>query len=259
MNEEPSSEIVQRNARRWEAMAAHRLGMPVAEHRAGISPLLPEELAVLGDLRGRRVLHLACAVCDEGIAMAMAGAIVTEVDIAPTHLRTGREKASALGVDVDLRLGNMMALDEDLRDFDLVYISSGGLCWVPDLDAWLTEVRKALAPGGRLLITEHHPLWEVLGVAGERHLTVLRDYFERRPLPPLPDASKSAIGKAETTGHADELHAFVWGIGPLASALLRNGFRIAALQELSDPEMYRGLGEAADCIPSVYLMLGELS
>lgn len=251
--------IVQRNARRWEAMAAHRRGMPVAEFRAGVSPLWPEELALLGDLRGKRVLHLACAVCDEGIAMAMQGAQVTGVDIAETHIRTGREKAAELGVAIDLRVGNMMQLDDDFRDVDLAYISSGGICWIPDLDDWLAGVRMALRPDGRLLIMEHHPLWETLGVIGERQLTVLRDYFERRSLPALPGpaAAKAAIGVAQTAGDDNVLHSYVWGIGAVVSALLRNGFRIAALQEFPDSPMYGGLGDASDCIPSVYLLMAE--
>lgn len=197
MNETSYAETVQRNARRWEAMAHYRLGMSIEDHRARISPFWPEELALLGDLRDKRVLHLACAVCDEGIAMAASGAVVTGLDIAATHLRTGREKAAALGVNVDLRLGNMMALPEDLGTFDLVYISSGGLCWVPDLDDWLAGVRNVLAPGGRLLITEHHPLWESLGVGGERTLIVQNDYFGQRELQGPRDASKSAIGAAD--------------------------------------------------------------
>ncbi|MGC4190765.1 MAG: class I SAM-dependent methyltransferase [Thermomicrobiales bacterium] len=253
----PYAEIVQRNARRWEDMAHYRRGMPIADHRDGVSPFLPEELALLGDLRGRRVLHLACAVCDEGIAMAMAGADVTGLDIAATHLQTGREKAAALGVDVDLRLGNMMALPDDLGTFDLAYISSGGLCWVPDLDDWLDGVRNVIRPGGRLLLTEHHPLWETLGVVGDRTLTVLNDYFDQRDLPVVRDATKAAIGAAETSESDDVLHSFVWGIGAVVSALLRNGFRIEALQELPDPAMYRDLGDAADCIPAVFLLMGQ--
>lgn len=259
MSETSYDEIVQGNARRWEAMAHHRLGMPVEEYRSGVSPFWPEELALLGELRGQRVLHLACAVCDEGIAMALAGADVTGLDIAATHLQTGRAKAAALGVEVTLRLGNMMALPDDLGVFDLVYISSGGLCWVPDLDDWLEGVRSVLVPGGRLLITEHHPIWESLGVAGDRTLTVLNDYFGQRELPSVRDATKAAIGVAETADSDDALHSFVWGIGAVASALLRHGFRITALQELSDPEMYRGLGDAAECVPAVYVTMGQVA
>jgi len=249
--------IIRQNARRWEAMARHRLGMPVEEHRSGVSPLLAEERALLGELQGKRVLHLACAVCDEGISMAIAGAEVTGLDISATHLQTGREKAAALGVDVDLRLGNMMEIPDDLRDFDLVYISSGGICWVPDLDDWLAGVHGVLKPGGRLLITEHHPLWESLGVGGDRTLIVQQDYFDQRNLVGPRDASKAAIGVAETVDSNDVLHSFVWGIGAVVSATLRRGFQVTALQELPDAPMYHGLGDAADCVPAVYVLMGQ--
>lgn len=258
-NDVPQScaEVVSRNARRWELMAQHRPGMSIEQHQAGVSALEPAELELLGDLRGKRVLHLACSVCDEGITLASHGASVLGIDISPTHVHMGQEKIAVLGVDVELRVGDMMRLDDDVSGFDLVYISSGGLCWVPDLDDWLAGVRRALKPRGQLLIAEHHPLWETLGVAGDRALTVLRDYFSQHALAPTHDSSKQAIGAAQTSGSADELHSFVWGIGDLVTALVQNGFQILTLQELPYPDMYRGLGEAAACIPAVYLLLGQ--
>jgi SAM-dependent methyltransferase len=238
-------------------MAKHRPGMSVEQHRAGVSALDPEELELLGDLQGKRVLHLACSVCDEGITMATLGARVVGVDISPTHVRVGREKVAALGVEVELRIGDMMALDEDLRDFDVVYIGAGGICWVPDLDDWLAGVGNVLKPGGRVLIAEHHPIWETLGVTGDRQLTVLTDYFGKTELPGIADATKSAIGTAETRDDENSLQSFVWGIGEVVSALLRHGFRIVALVELPYPDMYRGLGDAARCVPAVYRLMGE--
>lgn len=240
-------------------MAKHRLGMLLDDHRAGVSALDPEELDLLGDLQGKRVLHLACSVCDEGITMATRGATVVGVDISETHVRAGLEKANALGANVRLRVGDMMHLDEDLRDFDVVYISTGGLCWVPDLDDWLVEVRNTLKPDGRVLIAEHHPFWETLGVAGERQLTVLSDYFGKHDLPAIHDASKSAIGAAETSDDENALQSFVWGIGAVVSALIRQDFQIVALLELPVPEMFRGLGDAADCVPGVYRLMVKRS
>ena len=253
------AEIVHRNAKRWEAMAKHRQGMPLDDHKAGISALEPEELELLGDLQGKRVLHLACAVCDEGITMATRGAIVVGVDISETHIRVGQEKADALGANVSLRVGDMMDLDEDLHDFDLVYISSGGICWVPDLDDWLIGVRNALKPDGRLLIAEHHPFWEMMGVARDRELIVLSDYFGTHDLPTILDSSKAAIGAAETSDDEDALQSFVWGIGAVVSALIRHDFQIVALLELPYPDMFRGLGDAADCVPAVYRLMGKCS
>lgn len=254
---EAYAEIVRRNARHWEAMARHRPGMSLKEHRAGVSALDPEELELLGDLQGHRVLHLACSTCDEGMTMATRGAQVVGVDISATHVRVGREKAAALGVDVDLRVGDMMDLDDDLCDFDLAYISTGGICWVPDLDDWLAGVRNVLRPGGRILISEHHPFWETMGVAGDRQLTVLSDYFGQRELPEIDDPTKAAIGKAETSDEDDALQSFTWGIGTLVSALLRHDFRITALVELPYPDMFPGLGEAANCVPAVYQLIAE--
>lgn len=253
------AEIVRRNARRWEAMAHHRPGMPLDDHRSGVSALDAEELELLGDLQGKRVLHLACSVCDEGITMATRGATVVGVDISATHIRVGQEKANALGVEVALRVGDMMNLDEALRDFDIVYISTGGICWVPDLDDWLVGVRNALKPDGRVLISEHHPFWEMLGVSSDRHLVVLSDYFGKRELPTIYDPVKSAIGTAETADDENTLQSFVWGIGTLVSALIRHDFRIMALQELPETEMFRGLGDAADCVPAVYRLMAKRS
>jgi SAM-dependent methyltransferase len=257
MASKPYAETVGRNARRWEAIAKHRPGMTLDEHRAGVSALDPEELELLGDLHGKRVLHLACSVCDEGITMATLGAQVVGVDISPTHIRVGREKAAALGVEIELRVGDMMNLDADLRDFDLVYIGTGGICWVPDLDDWLIGVRTALKPGGHVLIADHHPFWETMGVTGDRQLTVLRDYFGNHDVPELVDTTKFPIGNAETNDDENTLQSFVWGIGALVSALLRHDFRIIALLELSKPDMYWGLGDAAHCVPAVYRLMGK--
>ena len=238
-------------------MAQHRPGMLIDDHRAGVSALDQEELDLLGDMHGKRVLHLACSVCDEGITLATRGATVVGVDITETHVRVGQEKADALGVDVTLRVGDMMQLDEDLRDFDVVYIGTGGLCWVPDLEDWVIGVRNALKPDGWVLIAEHHPFWEMLGVAGERQLTVLSDYFGTHDLPAILDPSKAAIGDAETADDENPLQSFVWGIGAVTSALLRHDFQIVALQEFPVAEMFRGLGDAADCVPAAYRLMGQ--
>jgi SAM-dependent methyltransferase len=238
-------------------MAKHRPGMSLEEHRECVSALKPEELDLLGDLQGKRVLHLACSTSDEGITMAMRGATVVGVDISATHVRVGREKAKALGVDVTLRVGDMMRLDNDLHGFDLVYISTGGICWVPDLDDWLVGVKRTLTPDGRLLISDHHPVWETLGVTGDRHLVVLSDYFGKIELPAIYDPVKSAVGTAETAEDNNILQHFVWGIGTLVSALIRHDFRIMALLELSREEMFRGLGDAAACVPAVYRLMGK--
>jgi SAM-dependent methyltransferase len=253
MSDETAASVVNDNQRYWEALAPERRGEPIESLRAGAGVLNDHELAAVGDVRGRRVLQLACSVGDEALTFAQMGAQVTAVDLAPSHLATGRAKAEALGLVVDFQQHDMMNLPRDITGFDLVFISWGGVCWAPDIDAWAHVVAQRLNPGGSLVISEHHPLWEVLTVAGDDRLSISGDYFN-------PDRA----------GYADPLKApeitrllgvpnlphqsFVWSIGNLISALLTAGLTIRSFREFPHADMYPGLGTTADHIPATYLL-----
>ncbi|WP_152361428.1 class I SAM-dependent methyltransferase [Microlunatus speluncae] len=249
--------VTRQNRVYWEAIAAGRLGEPVEFFRAGGCALSDDELAATGDPAGLRVLHLACSIGDECLSFAQLGAVrVVGVDISPTHLATGRAKAETLGVDVDLREGDLTALDPELTGFDLIFISGGGICWVPDLDAWSRTVAERLAAGGRVVISEHHPLWEVLTVAGPNQLTVTGDYLD----PTRRGYSDSAKAPQVTLGMTDPLPphtSFVWSLGQVVTALLGAGLIIRALREVAQPELYQGLGPAAGALPAAYLLVAE--
>lgn len=177
VSEPRRSNVVSQNREYWEYLAPYRLGEPVQFFMDGGSALTQDELVAIGDVRGRRVLQLACSMGDEALTFAQLGADVTAVDIAPTHLATGRAKAEALGLDVTFIEQDMMTLDAKITGFDVIYISWGGLCWASSIIDWTRLVAERLTPGGALVIAEHHPLWEVLTVCGEGTLSVNGDYF----------------------------------------------------------------------------------
>lgn len=249
--------VTQQNKAYWEAIAGDRLGEPVEFFRTGGSALEPPELELIGDPRGLRVLHLACAVGNETLTFAQLGAEVTGVDISPTHIGNARAKAAELGVQVDFREGDMTALDPEITGFDIVYISYGGICWAPDIDAWATMVAGRLNPGGRVIISEHHPLWEVLSVVGEDRLSVSSDYFgdERRGYPDPRKAPQVTRGRTEPL---PDHTSFVWNLGRIVTALIAAGLTIDALQEFSEPEMFAGLGGPAASIPGSYLLAASV-
>ncbi|MGW7686364.1 class I SAM-dependent methyltransferase [Kribbella sp. NPDC054772] len=248
-------DITRQNGAYWEAMAAHRHGVTVEDLRSGGEVVSAEELAVIGPVDGRRFLHVAAAVGDAALSLALQGARAVAVDIAPSHVATGRAKAAELGVDVEYRVGDMTALADDLTGFDTIYISWGGLCWVPDLRAWVADMARRLTPGGRLVIAEHHPVWEVLSVVGHDRLALSASYFEqewlgRRDLAKEPQVVKE-LG-LEWRPHK----AFVWNLGDIVSAFLAAGLVVVALQEFPNPEMYAGFAHAGH-LPATYIAAAE--
>ncbi|MBB5833762.1 class I SAM-dependent methyltransferase [Kribbella italica] len=245
-----SAEVVAQNRQYWQALAPHRPGESVEFFRAGGSALNPDELAAVGDVSGRRVLQLACSVGDEALTFAGLGADVTAVDLAPTHLSTGRAKAGALGLSVDFREQDMMALDPELTGFDLIFISWGGICWVPDLTSWAADLSTRLAPGGVLVISEHHPLWEVLTVTAP--MSVNGDYFA-----PARVGYADPLKAPEITRELESpilSRSFVWSLGALTTAVLAAGLTLRSLQEFAAPEMYAALGDKAAWLPATYLL-----
>lgn len=133
--------------------------------RAGGSLMGGEERAALDRATGGRgvggldVLHLQCHIGCDSITFAREGASVTSVDFSPTALERLGALAEECGVEVTTVRADATALPDRLDGrFDLVYASIGVLCWIGDLDAWMSGVHRALRPGGTLVLVELHPI-----------------------------------------------------------------------------------------------------
>lgn len=79
---------------------------------------------------------------------------MTAIDLTPGMLERARRRASALGVDVSLQLGDAQQLDFPDDTFDQV-LATFVFCSVPDPVLGLREAARVLKPGGRLLLLEH--------------------------------------------------------------------------------------------------------
>lgn len=247
------SDKIAENAAFWEALAPHRPGAPLAAIRSR-TVLDVHEIEAMGDVAGKRVLQLAASVGDESLQLALMGSVVTAVDIAPSHVKTGRAKAAELGVDVDFRIGDMTRLSPDLQDVDLMYVSWGGVCWVPDLHGWLRDLAERLTAGGRIVIAEHHPIWEVLTVAGPSLLRVSRSYFDQGGRQSDdPDKGPQVARTLSTT--LPPSSSFVWTLGDIVTGFLDAGLVVTRLREYGDGELYPGFAESSH-LPSTYIAVG---
>jgi ubiquinone/menaquinone biosynthesis C-methylase UbiE len=127
---------------------------------------------------GERVLDIACGT---GIVARLAQQLVGEgnvvaVDISPPMLSVARRIAP----NIDWREGSAEALPIGEREqFDLVFCHQG-LQFFPDRPAAVQEMRRVLAPGGRLVIgvwrsIEENPFYHDAYQAAQRQLGSFTD------------------------------------------------------------------------------------
>jgi ubiquinone/menaquinone biosynthesis C-methylase UbiE len=110
---------------------------------------LRRHFALANVASGQRVLDLGCGAGDLAADLARAGARVTAADVAQAAL----DRVASRHPELALRL---IAIDAPLPfedgSFDAVW-SSDVIEHVADTARWLSEVRRVLAPGGRVLLT----------------------------------------------------------------------------------------------------------
>jgi SAM-dependent methyltransferase len=118
----------------------------------------------VGAVAGLDVLHLQCHIGFDSISLARRGARVVGADFSPASLEKARALARRCEVDVEFVEADATALPATLHNrFDVVYATLGVIGWIDDLRAWMNSVAAALRGGGRLLLVELHPLYNMIG------------------------------------------------------------------------------------------------
>ncbi|GGQ46116.1 class I SAM-dependent methyltransferase [Streptomyces mutabilis] len=115
----------------------------------------PAMLALAGDVAGRRVLDAGCGSGPLTAALRDRGATVTGIDASAGMLALARRR---LGDDVALHVADLSdRLPIDDGAFDDV-VASLVLHYLEDWGPTLTELRRVLRPGGRLIVSVDHPI-----------------------------------------------------------------------------------------------------
>ncbi|GAB5556552.1 MAG: class I SAM-dependent methyltransferase [Schleiferiaceae bacterium] len=125
----------------------------------GRSSLNSIELDSLGDVKGKKMLHLHCHFGQDTLSLARMGAEVTGSDFSAEALKVARETNEKLGLNAKFVEADTMHLPPELLqgEYDWVFASYGVVGWLPDMEILMNSVSKALKPGGRFLLVEFHP------------------------------------------------------------------------------------------------------
>ncbi|MGH3150953.1 MAG: class I SAM-dependent methyltransferase [Streptosporangiaceae bacterium] len=199
----------------------------LAGFRAGVSSLRAFELAEVGDVRGRRLVHLQCHIGLDTLSWARRGAQVSGLDFSAPAI----EAASSLAAELDLAARFVVADVYDAvaafggQRFDIVYTGIGALVWLPDVFGWARVVAGLLEPGGFVYLIEGHPFAQILDDASGRVVT--RDYFEREP---IVEDYPFSYTDGPALAHTREVE-FQHGLGEIITALADAGLRIEFVHE----------------------------
>ena len=213
-----------------------------------------DERGALGDVTGKKVLHLTFGCSEESLSLVNMGAEVTEIG----DDGTSAALAAAAGLKVEFVDDEPAALSMEFRrrKFDMVYSSFGAIDWIADLEQWAEGIADVLPAGGKLVIYDEHPFAYVFGATEAGELVARTNYFggfgddaggefdeevdedgkpvvvdqEHRGLP-LTDDDLAGLKDSDEAESG-------WTLGDLVGALGQHGLAIIDLQEFETSDRY---------------------
>lgn len=187
----------------------------------------PDEIADVGPVSGKRLLHLQCHFGLDTLSWARLGAQVTGVDFSPTAVGLARDVAHRAGLSATFIESTVDDLPSVLTDsFDIVYTSRGVLGWLPDIRRWASVACRYVAPGGFLYLREAHPvLW-----AMDDGLPV-RPRFRYWEGETLVFPVKGSYADPDAPVAASKEHAWNHSMGEIVSAIAAEGLVVEFLRE----------------------------
>ena len=211
----------------------------------GKSTLNDIELALLGDVKGKKILHLQCHFGQDTMTFSRMGAQATGVDLSDKAIKRAFEFAEKLNLDTQFVYCDIyetpMYIDEK---FDIVFTSYGTIGWLPELNKWANVISHFLKPQGKFIMADFHP---VVWMYDNNFKSVFYSYFNVEP-----------IIEEETGTYADKKSALSaktisWNhpISEILNALIASGLEINCFNEY-DYSPYNCFNETEEFEPNKF-------
>lgn len=183
------------------------------------------ELNLLGDLKGKSILHLQCHFGLDTLSMARMGASVTGVDFSEKAIDQANEIADKIKADARFICCDLYELPQHLkRTFDIVFTSYGTVGWLPDMEKWAAIVHQFLKPGGQFIFADFHP---VVWMYDSAFTKVEYNYFNDGPI----YETIAGTYADKNAPIADETISWNHSMSEVINSLIRKGMEIKEIEE----------------------------
>lgn len=231
------NEAISANRRLWNAWTpVHAASQfyDVDSFRDGRRPirLADYERHELGDVTGKRLLHLQCHFGLDTLSWARLGADVTGVDFSAEGVAAARRLADELDIAAKFIESDVYELPNRLdAEFDVVYASRGVLWWLPDVISWARVAAHFVRPGGIFYVTDLHPTAQVFENEGVRPGELRLAYPYWTPDAPLRFDVQGSY--ADRHAPTDGLTEFGWphALGEIVTAVIDARLQLEFLHE----------------------------
>lgn len=194
----------------------------------GQTTLKEIEMGALGDVKGKRLLHLQCHFGQDTLSWSRLGAKTTGVDFSATAIETARQLNRQLGLDALFIQSDIQSLKGKLEgQYDIVFTSYGVLTWLPGLQPWAEVIRHYLKPGGVFLLVEFHPAFMMFDL--ESGHPAYSYFYEEAPLETEINGHSYA-GKYEA-GASHKEYTWQHNLSDITMALLDAGLALKEFRE----------------------------
>lgn len=241
----------------WNERTKHHIGSKfydVEAFLAGKNSLGGKELELLGDVAGKKLLHLQCHFGQDTLSLARMGAEVTGLDFSGAAVEEARKLAARAGLSAAFIEANVLDLQPELEGkFDIVFTTYGVLGWLPELDGWAKNIAGYLRPGGKLVLVEFHP---VVWMFNNAFTELPYSYFNREVI------EETEPGTYADTAATINLKSHGWNhsLAETITALLDAGMRIDRFEELdgSPHDCFGKTVKGADGLHRIAGLAGKL-
>lgn len=239
------NEFVKHNRELWAELtrihAAPSAYYDLARFRAGGLSLRSLEREEVGDVRGKRLLHLQCHFGLDTLSWARLGARVTGVDFSEEAIARARQLAAEAGLDAEFLCADLDQPGDGFGAFDVVFTSFGTTIWLPDLDRWAGLIARSLVPGGTFYIADGHPFSRCMTNDDDPAvLRIAQSYFHSAEPTRWDGDHDYAVPTARVASPSYEWN---HGLGEIVTAIARAGLRIEFLHEFAccDGEYFQNM------------------
>ncbi len=211
----------------------------------GASSLNDIELNLLGNIAGKRILHLQCHFGQDSISLARLGAHVTGIDLSDKAIEAANELAVKTHTDVRFICCDLYDLPNHLDEkFDIVFTSYGTIGWLPDMNKWAAVIARYLSPRGSFVFAEFHP---VVWMFDDDFDKVGYVYFNTGP---IVETNSGTYADRNADLHQEYV---TWnhGLAEIFSSLLQNGLMLTSFEEF-DYSPYNCFRHTIEIAPKRY-------